>query len=285
METEEQVGSLNWSRAPEFGRRQTLINALKRLNGIKPEGACIVETGTSRDPSSREGDGWSTVAFGWYCFQTGGRTHTVDIAPEAIEACRGLTRNYADNIEYIRSDSLAFLRNWRNSERCAIDFLYLDSLDYVDYERSEKHHLAEAKAALHALAPNCLVLIDDTCPTGPCDLSGAPPLTGKGARAVPYLLGKGFELEWCAGNQALLSRGVRSVKSDYPFGISAIVHTRNEARRIADCLQSLQGWTEEIIVCDMESSDDTVDIALQHGARIVPHPFIANFDSARNISA
>ncbi|MCW3058182.1 MAG: hypothetical protein JWQ02_3 [Capsulimonas sp.] len=71
----------------------------------------------------------------------------------------------------------------------------------------------------------------------------------------------------------------------YREGVSAIVHTRNEAGRIAECLQSLAGWTDEIIVCDMESEDDTVAIASQFTDQIVRHPRIPNFDRARNVSA
>lgn len=70
-----------------------------------------------------------------------------------------------------------------------------------------------------------------------------------------------------------------------PFGISAIVHTRNEARHIADCLQTLQGWTDEIFVCDMESEDETVEIARRFTENILAYPRIENFDSARNASA
>ena len=71
----------------------------------------------------------------------------------------------------------------------------------------------------------------------------------------------------------------------YLPGISAIVHTRNESRHIAACLETLQGWTDEIIVCDMESEDDTVEIARRYAAQIVHHPRISNFDRARNVSA
>ncbi|WP_165864233.1 glycosyltransferase [Capsulimonas corticalis] len=71
----------------------------------------------------------------------------------------------------------------------------------------------------------------------------------------------------------------------YREGVSAIVHTRNEAARIAECLQTLAGWADEIIVCDMESDDDTVAIASQFTDQIVRHPRIPNFDRARNVSA
>jgi glycosyltransferase involved in cell wall biosynthesis len=50
--------------------------------------------------------------------------------------------------------------------------------------------------------------------------------------------------------------------------LSAIVITRNEAHNLHDCLQSLQGLVDEIIVVDSQSTDDTVAIALQHGAKI-----------------
>jgi glycosyltransferase involved in cell wall biosynthesis len=71
----------------------------------------------------------------------------------------------------------------------------------------------------------------------------------------------------------------------YPQGISAIVHTRNEAHHLEACLQTLVGWTDEIIVCDMESSDETLEIARRFTDQIIEHPRLINFDRARNVSA
>ena len=82
-----------------------------------------------------------------------------------------------------------------------------------------------------------------------------------------------------------LLRRMRVSWEPYPEGISAIVHTKNEARHIAECLQTLSGWTDEIIVCDMVSTDETVAIARRYTNRILSHPPIANFDRARNASA
>ena len=53
--------------------------------------------------------------------------------------------------------------------------------------------------------------------------------------------------------------------------LSAILITRNEAHNLHDCLQSLQGLADEIIVVDSQSTDGTVAIAQQHGA-IVSQP-------------
>lgn len=50
--------------------------------------------------------------------------------------------------------------------------------------------------------------------------------------------------------------------------LSAIVITRNEAHNLHDCLQSMHGLVDEIIVVDSQSSDNTVAIAQQHGAKV-----------------
>ncbi|RII29442.1 MAG: hypothetical protein CXR30_11135 [Geobacter sp.] len=50
--------------------------------------------------------------------------------------------------------------------------------------------------------------------------------------------------------------------------ISALVNTLNEADNIERCLRSLL-WCDEIIVVDMNSTDGTVDIAHDMGARII----------------
>lgn len=50
--------------------------------------------------------------------------------------------------------------------------------------------------------------------------------------------------------------------------LSAIVITRNEAHNLDDCLQSLKGLVNEIIVVDSQSTDDTVAIAIRHGAQV-----------------
>ncbi len=67
--------------------------------------------------------------------------------------------------------------------------------------------------------------------------------------------------------------------------VSVIVHTRNEERNIAECLERVKDWAGEIIVMDMESTDRTVEIARQYTEKIYHHPLIPNFDLARNASA
>jgi hypothetical protein len=184
---------------------------LRRLRQLCPGPACVVETGTLRDdsPRAQNGDGWSTVAWGWYCAETGGRAYTVDIDARNLEVCRRVTAPYAHAIEYVAADSLQFLRQWDPRRRGEIHLLYLDSFDYFDHQREQSvaHHRAEAEAALPALAPRCLVLFDDTSLIGSAVSGEAPRFSGKGAQAIPFLLARGFQVEWAAGGQALLSRG------------------------------------------------------------------------------
>jgi glycosyltransferase involved in cell wall biosynthesis len=213
--------AVDWNRAPDFGRREPLLRTLQRLSVLRPGPTCIVEIGTLRNdsPTGREGDGWSTIAWGWYAAQTGGQVYTVDIEAEHLKVSRRLTAAYAASVRHVAADGIEFLRGFSSispgtpDEPPQIHLLYLDSLDYDTHppEESEEHHRLAAEAALPSLAPACLVLIDDT---SPCDgaeqpggaAGGVAAYTGKGARAVPFLLSRGFCVEWDIDGQVLLCR-------------------------------------------------------------------------------
>jgi glycosyltransferase involved in cell wall biosynthesis len=49
--------------------------------------------------------------------------------------------------------------------------------------------------------------------------------------------------------------------------VSVTVITRNEASNIGDALASV-AWSDDVVVVDSESTDDTVEIARAHGARV-----------------
>ena len=44
--------------------------------------------------------------------------------------------------------------------------------------------------------------------------------------------------------------------------------TKNEEDNIGDCLKSVHGWADEIIIVDDESTDRTVEIAKQYADQI-----------------
>jgi glycosyltransferase involved in cell wall biosynthesis len=51
--------------------------------------------------------------------------------------------------------------------------------------------------------------------------------------------------------------------------LSAILITRNEALNLPDCLASLQAWVDEVVIVDNGSTDATLAIAEQYGARVI----------------
>ncbi len=55
------------------------------------------------------------------------------------------------------------------------------------------------------------------------------------------------------------------------MGISVVIQTYNEEKNLQDCLDALKGF-DEIVVCDMESTDRTVEIALKNGCKVVTFP-------------
>ena len=53
--------------------------------------------------------------------------------------------------------------------------------------------------------------------------------------------------------------------------ISVVINTYNAERHLEAVLESVKGF-DEIVICDMESTDSTRDIAQRHGCRIVTFP-------------
>jgi (heptosyl)LPS beta-1,4-glucosyltransferase len=54
--------------------------------------------------------------------------------------------------------------------------------------------------------------------------------------------------------------------------ITLCISTRNAALLLAGCIDSVRDWVSEIVVVDMESSDETLAIARAYGATIVQVP-------------
>jgi glycosyltransferase involved in cell wall biosynthesis len=53
------------------------------------------------------------------------------------------------------------------------------------------------------------------------------------------------------------------------IGLSVVVLTKNEEKNIGDCLESVKGWADEIVVVDDESTDRTVEIASKFTDKII----------------
>ncbi|MBK8575604.1 MAG: glycosyltransferase family 2 protein [Elusimicrobia bacterium] len=55
--------------------------------------------------------------------------------------------------------------------------------------------------------------------------------------------------------------------------LSAVLIVRNEERDLPACLESLKGVADEIVLVDSGSTDRTVEIAQQQGARVIHRAF------------
>jgi hypothetical protein len=144
---------LEFVRSPKYYTFKAALNLF-----LQNDGNLIVETGTQRlkdDPA-----GCSTLLFGDFCKRYGKHLITVDINPVNLEVSKQCTAEFKDYITYVLSDSVEFLRHFRQP----IDLLYLDSLDCPaegDASEAQKHNLNELKAAYKNLHQGSVVLLDD----------------------------------------------------------------------------------------------------------------------------
>jgi len=68
------------------------------------------------------------------------------------------------------------------------------------------------------------------------------------------------------------------------FPISVVIITKNEAHCIQDCIASARKVSNDIIVVDSGSADDTIALARQAGATIITTEWV-NYSTSRNIGA
>jgi glycosyltransferase involved in cell wall biosynthesis len=62
--------------------------------------------------------------------------------------------------------------------------------------------------------------------------------------------------------------------------VSAVVVSRNEGHLLSRCLESIR-FCDELIVVDLESEDDTAEIARRLGARVIHHPVARVVEAVR----
>src|SRR5437899_1284513 len=65
--------------------------------------------------------------------------------------------------------------------------------------------------------------------------------------------------------------------------LSAALVVRDEALVLDGCLASIEDVVDEIVLVDTGSQDDSVEIAVDHGARVIHHEWSGDFAEARNI--
>lgn len=172
---------------PKLGARaDTFTMVFEHLDKLNRP-VTIVETGCARVAGELNvgenwaGDGCSTILFDKYVSDRGGIFNSVDIDQKATDLCRGLVNGHTT---ITTQDSIEFLKNFKQTP----DLLYLDSLDFdlQNQFASQLHHFKELEAILPLIAPETLVVVDDS----PLVISesGNVEIIGKGALIAKYAL-------------------------------------------------------------------------------------------------
>ena len=55
--------------------------------------------------------------------------------------------------------------------------------------------------------------------------------------------------------------------------VTIVVLTKNEEKNIEECLKSVKGFADRVVIVDSGSTDATLDIAKKYGADIYEHKF------------
>jgi glycosyltransferase involved in cell wall biosynthesis len=63
--------------------------------------------------------------------------------------------------------------------------------------------------------------------------------------------------------------------------VSVIVPVKNEANNLRRCLPALS-WADEVFVVDSQSTDETAEVAAEHGATVVPFHFNGTYPKKKN---
>ncbi|MGC8668452.1 MAG: tetratricopeptide repeat protein, partial [Chthonomonadales bacterium] len=87
-----------------------------------------------------------------------------------------------------------------------------------------------------------------------------------------------------AADAALAGSGEASPVAKPRPRLSVVMIVKDEERYLQECLQSVKDAADEIVVVDTGSSDRTVEIAKDFGAKVVHHEWTDDFSAARNVS-
>jgi predicted O-methyltransferase YrrM len=186
---------------PPYGR--DMFTRLLQYVSELPHPPVIFEVGSTRKKGNIAGDGYSTPLFAYIANEYGGEFYSIDIDPEATLVSTEILIEYkmlTDKVHLITSDVIGYIKDsWKPLGR-RIDILYLDGWEWIDpdKEASAFSHFIVLRLLEPLLNPTAIVSIDDVSSDGGV-------VTGKGEIVIPYLLGKGYEIEW-GGCACSLSR-------------------------------------------------------------------------------
>ena len=74
---------------------------------------------------------------------------------------------------------------------------------------------------------------------------------------------------------------MKAQNSENKVPVSFLIPIKNEASNLPRCLASI-AWAAEIFVIDSGSTDESVDIAQSHGAKVVQFHFVGTWPKKKN---
>jgi predicted O-methyltransferase YrrM len=123
----------------------------------------IIETGTMWSGIEDNMGAFTLVFADLIKNWTGGKLITIDISEKSINNCKETTKDYADVIDYVLSDSVAYLKSMTDEEVKNVDYIYFDSYDLFipDPTPSQLHHYRELDAVYSRLSDDIILSVDD----------------------------------------------------------------------------------------------------------------------------
>ncbi len=64
--------------------------------------------------------------------------------------------------------------------------------------------------------------------------------------------------------------------------ISIVLVTFNEAEKLQNCLENLIGFSDEVVIIDLGSTDESEKLGIKYGAKIYKHDFVDFVEEVRN---
>lgn len=111
-------------------------------------------------------------------------------------------------------------------------------------------------------------------------------LLGRDQEAMDTILANAEKGIWSDAEMAAMDRLARAIRanSGARASLSLCIIARDEAEHLPQCLGSVRGLADEVIVVDTGSRDTTVEIARDFGATVLEFPWGNDFSAARNFA-
>ncbi len=192
--------------------------------------------------------------------------------------------------------NLAFVLNEAGLHEEALD----NALIALDYSMENADIRATVEKARQGLVGQAAVLQWQTSERqgfGTSSLGEAPfglnPLTGNNAgrtspdldRILHQISLADEALGRCAEYDAEIARITAETQAkDAALRLSLCMIVKNEERFLRNCLESAKPLVDEMVIVDTGSTDGTIEIAREYGAKVIQHPWNEDFSEARNVS-